>query len=90
MHINYNFSYTESEEKRGSDLMFPFIPFKNFVLLYSRVGAGAAGTEPPERRRIEIFARSRNRSRIKMLQLRNTGEQKLLRYTLGRPLISGQ
>jgi hypothetical protein len=45
MHIYYNFRYTESEEKRMSELMLTFIPFKNFDLLYSWVGtgAGAAG-----------------------------------------------
>jgi hypothetical protein len=43
MHIFYNFHYTESEEKRMSDLMLTFMPFKIFDLLYSRVGAGAAG-----------------------------------------------
>jgi hypothetical protein len=45
MHIYYIFRYTESEEKRTSDLMLTFIPFKHFDLLFSRVGArtGAAG-----------------------------------------------
>jgi hypothetical protein len=41
MYIYYNFRYKESEEKRMSDLMLPLTPFKNFDLLYSRVGAGA-------------------------------------------------
>jgi hypothetical protein len=43
MPINYRyyFCYTESEEKRMSDLMLTFIPFKNFDLLYSRVEARA-------------------------------------------------
>jgi hypothetical protein len=46
MHIYYNFRYTESEEKRMSDLMLTSIPFKKFDLLHSSVGDGdgAAGT----------------------------------------------
>jgi hypothetical protein len=41
MHIYYNFRFKESEEKRMSDLLLPFTPFKIFDLLYCRVGAGA-------------------------------------------------
>jgi hypothetical protein len=41
--IYFNFRYTESEEKRMPDLMLTFIPCKNFDLLCSRLGAGAAG-----------------------------------------------
>jgi hypothetical protein len=44
MRIYNNFRYKESEEKRMSDLMLTFIPFKNVCLIYRRVGAGAAGT----------------------------------------------
>jgi hypothetical protein len=43
MHIYYNFRSKESEEKRLSDLMVPFTPLNFFDLLYSRIGAGAAG-----------------------------------------------
>jgi hypothetical protein len=43
VHIYNKFRYTESDEKRMLALMLTFIPFNNFDLLYSRVGAGAAG-----------------------------------------------
>jgi hypothetical protein len=41
MHIYHNFRYKESEEKKMSDLVLLFTPFKIFDLLYSRVGVGA-------------------------------------------------
>jgi hypothetical protein len=47
MHIYYNFRYRQSEEKRMSDLVLSFTPLKIYVLLYSRVGAGAASKFSP-------------------------------------------
>jgi hypothetical protein len=47
MHIYYNFQDTESEEKIILDFMLTYIPFKNFNLLHSRVGAGAASKISP-------------------------------------------
>jgi hypothetical protein len=41
MHIYYNFRYKESEEKKISDLMSTFIPFKYFDLPHSRLVAGS-------------------------------------------------
>jgi hypothetical protein len=51
--------------------MLTLLPFKDFDLQYSRVGAGAASSFRPEPEPHQVFARSRGR--IKTMRLRNTG-----------------